>query len=112
MTDDIKGKVVQFPLDLPIRYQSGRVEQVLNRVLPSHKGCRHERFVIDERLAYVRCADCREKIDPMFALLQLCRKQGEFMRQHERYRTEIERLAERRRTKCTHCGQMTRISES
>ncbi|MBW5416059.1 MULTISPECIES: hypothetical protein [unclassified Pseudomonas] len=112
MSEESKGNVIRLPLDLPIRYRGGRVEQVLNRVMPSHKSCKHERFVIDERLAYIRCADCSEKIDPMFALLQLCRKQGEFMRQHDRYQVEIERLNERTRTKCTHCGQMTRISES
>jgi uncharacterized protein YeaO (DUF488 family) len=29
---------------------------------------------------------------------------------HARYQDEMQRLAERERTKCQHCGQLTRIS--
>ncbi len=58
------------------------------------------------------CADCKEKLNPMWALQQLSRAEHRYHELHARYHDELKRLGERSRTKCQHCDQMTRISRS
>lgn len=93
---------------LPVKPRDTSTERVLTEV--RSYACRHERFVIDDHLQEVACGDCGEKLNPMYALVQLCRKENRYHELHARYHDELNRLAERSRTKCEHCGQMTRIS--
>jgi hypothetical protein len=73
--------------------------------------CFHQHgFLVDERAADVTCATCGDKLNPMWVLLQLMHKEHRWHALHERYQDEMQRLAERERTKCQHCGQITRIS--
>ena len=48
----------------------------------------------------------------MFVLESLMHQESRWMRTREAYQEEMKRLDERSRTKCQHCGQMTRISRS
>ncbi|WP_322092794.1 hypothetical protein [Paraburkholderia bannensis] len=67
-------------------------------------------YLVDERAAEVTCATCHEKLSPTWVLLQLAYEENRWHALHERYQDEMRRLAERERTKCQHCGQLTRIS--
>ncbi|WP_232341271.1 hypothetical protein [Burkholderia pseudomallei] len=60
----------------------------------------------------VTCADCKEKLNPMWVLKQLSQAEHRYHELHARYHDELKRLSERSRTKCQHCGEMTRISKS
>lgn len=95
---------------LPVKPRDNNIERVLTEVHTAK--CYHRRFTIDEKLQEVECRDCGEKLNPMFALVQLARQENRYHELHERYQDEMTRLAERSKTKCQHCGQMTRISKA
>lgn len=69
-------------------------------------------FLVNETLAEVTCGKCGEKLNPMWVLGQLVAKENRWHEHFARYQEEMKRLAERSRTKCEHCGEMTRISKS
>lgn len=95
---------------LPVKRRTTSTERVLTE---AHSyACRHTRFVVDEKLEQVECADCKERLNPIYALLQLCRQETRYHELHARYQDEMKRLAERSRTKCRKCGQMTEISHA
>lgn len=93
---------------LPVRRHTTSTERVLTEV--HSYACRHARFSVDEKLEQVECTDCKERLSPMFVLIQLCRQENRYHELHARYHDELRRLGERSRTKCQHCGQMTSIS--
>lgn len=74
--------------------------------------CQHWRgpFEVDIDAAKCKCLECGEEVSPMFVLENLMKKESRWMQAHDRYQDEQKRLAERSRTKCDHCGQITRIS--
>ena len=60
----------------------------------------------------VECGLCGARVDPMFVLMQVAQKESRWQYSRKMYAQEMERLADRRATKCTHCGRMTRISRA
>ena len=96
--------------DLPITPRDNSTMRVL-QVVPGMK-CFHRRFVVDDTLAEVECADCHEKLSPMWVLRQLAQKENRYHELAARYQDQMKRLAERSRTKCRKCGQMTEISNA
>lgn len=107
MSDDTADVL---PLPVKLRKDLGD-EHVLKAV---HTGkCWHAGgFIVDEQLALVTCAGCGEKLSPMWALVQLSHREHRYHELHARYHDELKRIADRSRTKCDHCGQMTRISRT
>lgn len=106
MSDD---KITQFP----IKHKKPTPED--RTLLSPHEvgkfgKCQHPSFVVDEALAEVECAVCKEKLNPVWVLARLASKDRRMHEASIRYREEMARLAERERTKCQHCGQITRIS--
>lgn len=95
---------------LPVKPRDNDSERVLTQV--HSYACMHKRFTVDERLQEVECRDCKVKLNPMFALLSLCRQEGRYHELHARYQDEMQRLGERSKTKCQHCDKMTRISRA
>lgn len=69
-------------------------------------------FIVDESLATVECSACHERLDPMWVLGRLTKRDAKFAESHVRYNEEMKRLSERSKTKCDHCGKMTRISRA
>ncbi|SDV49254.1 hypothetical protein SAMN05216551_107187 [Chitinasiproducens palmae] len=67
-------------------------------------------FTVDESLEQVTCRTCGERLNPMWVLSQLCNSETRWRQSREQYQDEMKRLKERSRTKCEHCGKMTRIS--
>ena len=98
---------------LPVKFKSP-VPPDRTLLFPHEVGqyakCHHEKFVVDGAKAQVECATCGERLEPMWVLVRLCGRDGEFHRAHALYAEQMARLHERTRTKCQHCGQMTRIS--
>lgn len=95
--------------ELPVKQRAtdtGKVLQVVHGM-----ECFHRRFLVDETKAEVECKDCGEKLNPMWVLRQLAQRENQYHEYHARYHDECKRLAERSKTKCQHCGQMTRISK-
>lgn len=91
---------------LPVKKQEP-VENVLN-VVHSYK-CRHPHFEVDEKLAEVKCRACGEKMNPIWVLIQIANDERMLSDRLIALKTECQLLAGRVRTKCEHCGNMTRI---
>lgn len=71
---------------------------------------RQVQYLIREGETEVECGNCGTRLDPMFVLAQLARKESDWNRSRETYQEEMARLKARQRTTCQHCGKMTRIS--
>lgn len=57
------------------------------------------------------CKRCGEQVGAMYVLEQLMKTESRWMQTMAQYQDEMKRLAERSRTKCDHCGKMTRVSQ-
>lgn len=79
-----------------------------------HRSCEHWRgpFEIDLKAAKCKCLRCGQEVGPFFVLEQLMHQESQWMRTREAYLGEMKRLDERSRTKCQHCGKLTRISQA
>lgn len=99
---------------LPVKFKKASPEErtLFAPYEVGKSGCSHfpGHFVVSESLADVTCVDCGEKLNPMWVLKQLANRDRKFADAHDRYADECKRLTERQRTKCDHCGKMTRIS--
>lgn len=71
---------------------------------------RDAHYLIREGETEVECGLCGTRLDPMFVLRRLANEETRWERTRQQYKEEMQRLAERERTKCHHCGKMTRIS--
>lgn len=69
-------------------------------------------FEVDEKGGKCKCLRCGDEVTPIFVLTELMKQESRWMRTREAYLGEVKRLDERSRTKCQHCGEMTRISRS
>jgi hypothetical protein len=72
--------------------------------------CRHGPFEVDDKLDEVICGTCKARLNPMHVLRRLANEETQWHFSRRRYVDEMRRLAARSRTKCQHCGQITRIS--
>lgn len=98
-------------LKLPVK-RNEPPDGSLMLVPPPFEKCRHFNgpFEVDEDAGDCKCLKCGEKVTAIFVLKQLMRQESQWMRTRAAYQDEMKRLKERERTKCQHCGQMTRIS--
>lgn len=67
-------------------------------------------FLVNESEAEVTCKQCGIRLNPMWVLSQLAKKETHWHRQRAAYQDEMARLSKRSQTKCMKCGEMTRIS--
>lgn len=67
-------------------------------------------FEVDVNAGDCKCLGCGERVTAIFVLGELMKAESRWMRTRAAYQDEMKRLKERERTKCQHCGQMTRIS--
>lgn len=101
MTDDITK--------LPVKFKTAPPTERVLLAVPGYK-CLHQQFEVDSDKAEVTCAQCKEKLNPMYVLNKLANKETQWHVFFQRYQEELRRLNERSHTKCIHCGKMTRIS--
>lgn len=99
-------------VNLPVKFRDNDIERVVTVVRAPYHACQHERFTVDDKLAQVVCRDCGVKLDPMQALVLIAHGETRYHELHARYQDEMKRLGERSKTKCQHCGKMTRVSQA
>lgn len=94
---------------LPVKFKAGTGNLML---VPPAPGCCHygASFTVDSDAGECTCSKCGGKVTPIFVLHQLMHAESRWNRTREEYQSEMKRLQERKKTKCDHCGQMTRIS--
>ncbi|GAB6139927.1 hypothetical protein JCM14076_06560 [Methylosoma difficile] len=100
------NNVIQFPLD---RLKSRQITLDAAPIGRNPKPCRHDHFLVDEELAEAECADCGAKLNPMFVLIKLARKESRLQQRLEEFNSMSAELDKRKRCKCQHCGKMTNI---
>ena len=103
MSDD---KITQ----LPVKPKADTGHLML--VPPPADGCRHfpASYEIDVDGGKCKCKKCGGEVSPWFVLEKLMHHESTWNRTREAYQDEMMRLKERSRTKCDHCGKMTRVS--
>lgn len=107
---DDDPKILAFP-ERKRTEDSTRVLQVVHTNIQCNAG-RHGPYQINESGTEVICGTCKEKLNPIWVLRQLSITEGRWHQLHNRYQDEMKRLADRSKTKCRHCGEMTPISRA
>lgn len=79
-------------------------------IVADYRGCQHKRALIDRKLGMLECADCGKTLNPIEFLVYLAGEEGLWFHNRQKYYDAMKRLDARSKTKCEHCGQMTRIS--
>lgn len=70
---------------------------------------KHNNLIVDEELNTIECKDCGEKLNPISVLARYAKQETRLQLEQERLRELHQKLDERSRCKCDHCGKMTRI---
>lgn len=106
MTDD--DNVTKLPVKFRKTPDDGRT---LFKPWEVQKGlpCHHAAFIVDEQKQEVECASCGERLNAMWVLSYLASEDRQFKDTRKLADEAMTRLQERSRTKCQHCGKMTRI---
>ena len=104
MTDNIVN------IGKPFKKKPSDIKRMLTEVPRFENKCREHAYLIDAESDVVTCQNCDKTFNPMAVLIKLCRKEGWFLANARRYEKEMQRLSERKRTKCKSCGNMTNIS--
>lgn len=96
---------------LPLKPRPAPDEGAMLQSVP-HTQCQHllATFTIDLDAGKCFCKRCAGEVSPMFVLEQLMKQESRWMQTMATYQDQMKRLAERSRTKCQHCGEMTRVS--
>ncbi len=102
-----RGDIVR----LPVKHKEPPSDERMLVDVP-YSTCQHYRgpYEIDMKAGKCRCLQCQAEVSPMFVLEHLMKEESRWMRARCDYQDEMRRLAERSRTKCQHCGQVTTIS--
>lgn len=95
-------------VDLGVTFKKAAPEDLT--LIVGYPKCYHGPFVVDSDNAEVTCKTCGEKLNPMVVLHRLACKETQYHLAAQRYQDEMKRLNDRARTKCQHCGKITRIS--
>lgn len=107
MSDNIKELPIRFKKRAPEQRTVVRAWEVGRVAECSHLGAT---YLIRDGEAEVECGRCGTRLDPMWVLGKIATDDRRYEESQKRYQEEQKRLAERKRTKCDHCGKMTRIS--
>ncbi len=101
---------------LPVRFKRRDGEDAPSLRLIRRYGFRDEcdhrntTYIVCEGESQVECGRCGTKLEAIWVLTQFAHSEMRWYRSRERYQDEMKRLSARSRTKCEHCGRMTRIS--
>ena len=74
--------------------------------------CHHWQLIIDTALNEVECDDCGARLNPVEALMRFARQESRLFQRQAEILPLLERLEKKSRTKCQHCGKMTRVNLS
>jgi len=107
--NDVSGENI---VTLPVKARQPVGEAFLQPVPAST--CMHWKgpFEVDVKGGKCKCLCCGGEVSPMFVLESLMKEESQWMQSAAAYQDQMRRLAERSKTKCDHCGKMTRISRS
>ena len=98
---------------LPVKRAEPPTGERMLQPVPYIGRCTHwnTSFEVDVDAGDCKCLGCGERVTAIFVLEKLMQEESRWMRTRAAYQDEMKRLKERERTKCQHCGEMTRISQ-
>lgn len=97
---------------LPVKFKEPPGEDAPFFVVEHMGKCSHfGPFIVNDKEDAVTCKQCGERLNPMYVLKRLAHEETRWHQARVAYQDEMQRLKERSRTKCDHCGEMTRISK-
>jgi len=92
------------------------IRMILDENVISLKGRRcksglidHSPILVDPSLQFVECGSCKEKLDPIYVLAHMARRESMWRMRLAKIREQTEDIENRNRCKCKHCGKMTDI---
>lgn len=101
MADNIK--------DIGIKFKKPNDNKKMLTLAPRDDGCHKHSYIVDPELDRVTCANCDKVFNPMAVLTELTRQESRWMMNYRHADEKMKRLSEKQRTKCNHCGKMTKI---
>lgn len=96
-------KVVSLPV------KARKVSKAPLTVTHVFTGCQHPRVEVCERLAEVTCRDCREKLNPIWVLINIARDDRLLVDRWASMKADIQLMGKRTRVKCRHCDKFTPV---
>lgn len=72
-----------------------------------YKMCEHHRIIVDVTLNSLICRDCNKEVNPVQWVAMMAEDWSRVKRLTEEYNKAAERVEERSKVKCRHCGKMT-----
>lgn len=76
---------------------------------PSKIACEHRRVYADERKNTLTCRDCEAEVNPVWYITMLVQHWNLVESRKKSAEAAVAEAQKRTRTKCQHCGRMTRI---
>lgn len=95
-----------------VRFAKPSDEKMFTVIQNDYSGCLEHSYLIDQKAGTITCQKCKKAFDPMWALIDLARKESRWMDQYKRHEEEMKRLDERSKTTCQHCKKLTKISRN
>lgn len=92
-----------------VKFKKQDPDDKMLSLVPRYTGCINHSYIIDAEAKEVTCSKCTKTFDPMSVLVDLARHESRWFEHKRQYVQEMKRLDEKSRTKCQHCGKMTRL---
>lgn len=73
------------------------------------QACQHKSLLVDEEKAEVECKKCGAKLNPIWALMRFATEESRLVQRRQALAMERKAWEDRSKTKCRHCGKMTRL---
>lgn len=88
----------------------GRIIEIKSKFCKQADGkYKHGPYVVDSKLATVECKSCGMQISPIYVLEEFARSELALRERINRFKKDAEKAAQKNRTKCENCGNLTRI---
>ncbi len=92
---------------LPVRKKSaGRPVEL---VTTAYAECHHVHVEVNEELAELTCRDCKAKLNPIRYIASVAKQFVRWDHELERIKNARAQLEERKKCRCTKCGEMTEV---
>lgn len=97
-------------VDLPDKDGGNVISIEVAREYYSEKRCQHRKVTVDSRLSYLKCRDCKETINPVWWITRLAENWYRVKNLYEQNRNAAKLFEEKQRTRCQHCGRITKVN--
>lgn len=73
--------------------------------------CHHRgvTYYFDEAENEITCGACKARLNPVWVIAEMAKHESRWCAHREAYLRALEKYEQRKRCKCEHCGQFTRI---